>query len=110
MYAIIEEGGGQRKVTKDQVILIDLIDEGAAAAGKTVKFDRVLCIGAGDGATAAKVGTPIVAGASVTAEVVEPLVQGDKLYIHKFRRRKGYRRKTGHRQAYTSVKVTAING
>ena len=51
-----------------------------------------------------------VKGASVTAEIVESLVQGEKLFIHKFRRRKGYRRKTGHRQTYTKVKVTAING
>jgi len=110
MYAIIEEGGGQRKVQKDDVILIDLIEEGVAAAGKTVTFDKVLCIGAGDGKAVAAVGTPYVKGASVTAEIVESLVQGEKLFIHKFRRRKGYRRKTGHRQTYTKVKVTAING
>ncbi|MGQ0627720.1 MAG: 50S ribosomal protein L21 [Phycisphaerales bacterium] len=108
MYAIIEEGGGQRKVQKDDVILIDLIEGGEAAPGKTVKFDRVLCVG--DGESVAKIGTPIVSGASVTAEVIESVVQGEKLHIHKFRRRKGYRRKTGHRQAYTKVKVTAING
>lgn len=108
MYAIIEEGGGQRKVAKDQVILVDLIDEGQAKVGKAVKFGNVLVLG--DGKTVAKIGTPFVSGASVTAEVVEALVKGEKIHIHKYRRRKGYRRKTGHRQTYTKVKITAING
>ena len=108
MYAIIEEGGGQRKVAKDQVILIDLIDGGEAKVGKTVEFKNVLVLG--DGKSAAKIGQPYVAGASVVGEVVEALVKGDKIHIHKYRRRKGYRRKTGHRQAYTQVKITAIKG
>lgn len=110
MYAIIEEGGGQRIVRKDEVILVDLLDEAQATPGKTITFDKVLCVGTGDGTSAAKVGTPYVAGASVTCEVVEGEVKGEKLFIHKFRRRKGYRRKTGHRQKYTQVKVTAIKG
>ena len=110
MYAIIEEGGGQRKVITDEILLIDLIEEGAAAIGKIITFDKVLCVGTDGGEVAGKVGAPYIGGASVTAEVLEPLVKGDKLYIHKFRRRKGYRRKTGHRQGYTKVKVTAING
>ena len=108
MYAIIEEGGGQRKVVKDQIILVDLLNEGEAKVGSTVKFPNVLCVG--DGKAAAKIGTPFVAGASVTVEVLESLVKGEKIHIHKFRRRKGYRRKTGHRQTYTKVKVTAITG
>ncbi|MCE2967486.1 MAG: 50S ribosomal protein L21 [Phycisphaerales bacterium] len=108
MYAVISEGGGQRLVRKDEVVLIDLIDEGLAKPGKQVKFDKVLVLGQDKGD--AKVGQPYVAGATVTAEVVEGLVKGDKIYIHKYRRRKGYRRKTGHRQRYTSVKITAING
>ncbi len=108
MYAIIEEGGGQRVVRKDEIILIDLIDEGAAQPGKSITFDKVLCIGPGDGTAAAKVGTPYVAGAKVVCEVLAGTEKGEKLFIHKFRRRKGYRRKTGHRQRYTQVKVTAI--
>ena len=110
MYAIIEEGGGQRKVKKDDVILVDLLDEGASPIGKTIKFDKVLCVGTDGSESAGKIGMPYVAGASVTVEVVETLVMGEKLHIHKFRRRKGYRRKTGHRQTYTKVKVTSIVG
>jgi large subunit ribosomal protein L21 len=110
MYAIINEGGGQRKVQKDDVILVDLIDEGQAKVGKKVTFGEVLVVGAGDGKSAAKIGLPLVAGAKVEAEVIEALVKGEKLFIHKFRRRKGYRRKTGHRQTYTKVKITAIHG
>jgi large subunit ribosomal protein L21 len=110
MYAIINEGGGQRLVRKDEVLLIDLIDDGQAAVGKKITFSEVLAIGPGDGKTAAKVGTPLVSGAKVEVEVLEPLAKGDKIYIHKFRRRKGYRRKTGHRQQYTKVKVVSIHG
>lgn len=106
MYAIIEEGGGQRWIQKDDVVLIDLIKEGQAKQGEKVTFDRVLLIG-GD---SAKVGQPTVKGASVTAEVIDPLVKGEKIYIQKFRRRKAFDKKTGHRQTYTRVKITAING
>ncbi len=108
-YAIIEESGGQRKVQSGDVILIDLIDAGAAAPGKQVKFDKVLLVGGGNGA-AAKVGAPYVSGANVTAEVVEGVVQGDKLRIQYFQAKKGSRRRTGHRQRYTRVKITGING
>ncbi|MGD9688459.1 MAG: 50S ribosomal protein L21 [Phycisphaerales bacterium] len=109
MYAIIAEGGGQRLVRKDDVILIDLIEGGAAPSGKTITFDKVLCIGAGDG-TPAKVGAPYVAGAKVTGEIVEggSEFKGEKVFIIKFRRRKRYSRRTGHRQRYTKVKITAI--
>jgi large subunit ribosomal protein L21 len=110
MYAVIAEGGGQRLVQKDDVVLIDLIEGREAKAGQTITFDRVLCIGPGDGSTAAKVGAPYVAGASVTAEVIDGEVKGDKVFIIKFRRRKRYSRRTGHRQAYTRVKITGING
>jgi large subunit ribosomal protein L21 len=109
MYAIIEESGGQRKVQSGDVILIDLIDAGAAAPGKQVKFDKVLLVGGASGG-AAKVGTPYVSGANVTAEVVEGVVQGDKLRIQYFQAKKGSRRRTGHRQRYTRVKITGING
>jgi large subunit ribosomal protein L21 len=110
MYAIINEGGGQRLVRKDEVLLIDLIEEGQAPIGKKITFGEVLVVGSGDGKAVAKIGTPLVAGAKVEVEVLEPLAKGEKIHIHKFRRRKGYRRKTGHRQQYTKVKVTAIVG
>lgn len=105
MYAIIEESGGQRKVVQGDEILIDLLDAGQSEAGKSITFDKVLLVGG----SSAKIGAPYVAGASVTAEVVEPVVMGEKLSIQKFRTKKNYRRRTGHRQRYTKVRVTAIN-
>lgn len=108
MYAIIEESGGQRKVTEGETFLIDLLEEGNAAVGKAITFDKVLVVGEPGGS--AKIGQPYVPGAKVTAEVVEPLVKGEKLRIVKFKRRQGYTRQTGHRQRYTSVKVTGITG
>jgi large subunit ribosomal protein L21 len=105
-YAIIEESGGQRKVTVGETILVDLVEGGQAAAGKAITFDKVLLVG-GD---STRVGAPYVGGASVAAEVVEPVVKGEKIYIHKMRPKKQYSRKTGHRQRYTSVTITGING
>lgn len=108
-YAIIIEGGGQRKVSTGDIIDIDLIDGGEAAVGKKINFEKVLLLGGESGANA-RVGTPYVAGASVAAEVVEPLVKGDKLVVQYFQAKKGSRRRTGHRQKYTRVKVTGIKG
>ncbi|MEO1277505.1 MAG: 50S ribosomal protein L21 [Planctomycetota bacterium] len=108
MYAIIEESGGQRKVADGEEILIDLYKGGEAGQGEAITFDKVLIIGEAGGS--AKVGTPYVGGASVTAEVVEPVVKGEKLDIHKYRPKKASRTKTGHRQRYTLVKVTGLKG
>lgn len=108
MYAIIEEGGGQRKVTEGQDAIIDLIQNGEAKAGDSITFDRVLMTGDGEGKTT--IGQPYVSGASVTAEVIEPMVKGEKLDIYKFKAKKGYRNKTGHRQKYTQVKITSVKG
>jgi len=107
MYAIIEESGGQRKVAQDEQILIDLYKAGEASRGEAITFDRVLVIGQPGGE--AKVGRPYVQGASVTAEIVEPMVKGEKIDIFKYRPKKGYRRKTGHRQRFTRVRITALN-
>lgn len=107
MYAIIAEGGGQRRVAEGDIIEIDLIDAGEAKAGSSITFDRVLLVG-GQGGADAKVGTPLLNGASVTAEVIEPLVKGPKLRIQYFQAKKGSRQKTGHRQKYTRVKITGI--
>lgn len=107
-YAIIEESGGQRKVHQGDEILIDLYNSGEAKEGDSITYDKVLVVGPEGGS--AKVGQPYVSGASVTAEVIDPVVMGDKLHIYKFRPKKHYKRKTGHRQRYTSVRVTAING
>lgn len=108
MYAIIEEGGGQRKVAEGTRILIDLVGGGLGAPGDPVTFDKVLIIGEPGGP--AKIGQPYIDGAVVKAEIIEPVVKGEKLYIHKLRPKKHYRRKTGHRQRYTAVKVTSIKG
>ena len=106
MYAIIEESGGQRKVLEGEEIVVDLMNDGLAEKGATVSFDKVLVVGEVGGK--AKVGQPYVAGASVSAEVVEPVVKGQKLYIQKFEEKKAWQKKTGHRQRYTRLKVTAI--
>ncbi|CAN5608910.1 50S ribosomal protein L21 [soil metagenome] len=102
MYAIIEEGGRQFKVTSGDVIRIDRpFDE----KSKDVKFDRVLLF-AGEGSP--KLGAPILAGATVSADVIRE-AKGPKIDIQKYKRRKGYHKKIGHRQKYTEVKITGIN-
>jgi large subunit ribosomal protein L21 len=88
MYAIIEEGGRQFKVTTGQTILIDR----PPGEEKTLTLGRVL----------------LVAGATVTADVLRP-VKGEKVVSVKYRRRKGYHRTKGHRQKYLQVRVSAIN-
>jgi large subunit ribosomal protein L21 len=91
MYAIIEEGGKQFKVTSGDTIEVDRAPEGDA---KTLTFDRVLLV-AGEGEP--RIGAPLVGGATVTADVLGP-VKGPKVTTVKYRRRKGYRKKIGHRQ------------
>lgn len=103
MYAIIEDGGRQLRVSEGDVVDVDLreLPEGA----KEVTFDRVLLISAEGKVT---VGTPLVAKALVVAEITDAYAKGEKIYIHKLRRRKTFRRKTGHRQKYIRVRVTKI--
>jgi large subunit ribosomal protein L21 len=101
MYAIISEGGRQFKVEEGQELDIDYRD---LSVGNKLKFERVLACR--DEQTL-KVGQPVLEGASVTAEVLS-VVQGPKLVIQKARRRKTFRRKTGHRQLYTRVKISKI--
>ena len=110
MYAIIEESGGQRKVIEGEEILIDLHASGEADKGSTISFDKVLLLGDESDAGKSKIGKPYVDGASVGAEILEPMVKGEKLHIYKFKPKKGYKRKTGHRQRYTAVKITSIKG
>jgi large subunit ribosomal protein L21 len=102
MYAIIACDGRQYKVQPGDEIQIDLRE--GAQDGETLTFDRVLLVAGTDGV---KVGKPVVAGASVTAEVLG-LEMGDKIYIQKMRRRKNFRRRTGHRQMYTRVRIGEI--
>ena len=101
MYAIIETDGRQHTVSSGTVLKLSLTLTGDE---KTLTFDRVMLVG-GEGA--AKVGTPTVAGATVTADVVRSL-KGPKIDIVKYKRRKGYHKKQGHRQHLVEVKVTAI--
>lgn len=101
MYAIIEEGGHQYKVEEGQELQINYRD---IAAGEPVTFDRVLAVRNDDGL---RIGQPLVSGASVSAEVLGA-VKGQKLTVQKFRRRKTLRRRTGHRQIYTTVKINQI--
>jgi large subunit ribosomal protein L21 len=110
MYAVIEESGGQRKVMAGDEIEIDLFEGGEAATGQVIVFDKVLLLGGEGAGGGAKIGRPYIAGATVKAEVIDPVVMGEKIYIYKNRPKKTYKRKTGHRQRYTRVKVTAING
>jgi large subunit ribosomal protein L21 len=101
MYAVIKTGGKQYKVAKDETLTIERL---AVEAGATVEFDQVLAVGAGAGV---KLGTPVVAGAKVLATVVKQ-ARGDKVIVFKKRRRKSSRRKNGHRQDLTVVKITDI--
>ena len=101
MYAIIKHGARQFRVEEGQEIDIDYRE---AAAGDEVKFDHVLAAGTG---ADLKFGSPFLSGASVSAKVVGT-VQGPKLVVQKFRRRKNSRRKTGHRQLYTKVRIAGI--
>jgi len=102
MYAVIESGGKQHRVIEGETLKLEKIE---AATGETVEFDKVLMVGGGDDV---KIGTPLVTGSKVTAEVV---AQGrhKKIKIVKFNRRKHYRRETGHRQWFTEVKITGIS-
>ena len=103
MYAVIEDSGQQFQVQEGDVLEVDLRD---LAEGQTeIEFDRVLLVG-GDGNVS--VGTPVVAGAKVLAEIVDPLVKGQKVFISQFRRRKDSRRRIGHRQKFIQVRVKKI--
>jgi large subunit ribosomal protein L21 len=101
MYAIFVDGGRQYKVSEGEEIVIDYRHAGS---GEPVRFDRVLAVG-GDGL---KLGQPALEGAAVTAEVLGP-VQGPKLVVQKMRRRKNFRRKNGHRQIFTRVRISKID-
>ncbi len=102
MYAVIEDSGSQFKVSEGDVIRVDLRD--LPEDQTSIEFDRVLMVG-GEGEP--KVGAPVVEGAKVSADVLTE-VRGNKVTIIKFRRRKNYRRKKGHRQKFLRVKITGI--
>ena len=99
MFAVIKTGGKQYKVAENDVIDVEKLD---AEEGATVAFDAVLAVGD-------RVGAPLVAGASVSGEVVSQF-RAEKVIIFKKRRRQNYRRKGGHRQHLTRVRITGIAG
>jgi len=105
MYAVIKDGGRQVKAEVDRRLRIDY--RYGVAEGDTIEFTDVLTI---SNENDVKIGTPTVAGAKVVAEVVQPEFKGPKLVIAKLRRRKNSRRKTGHRQLYTLVRIKEIVG
>ena len=101
MYAIIKTGGKQYKVSEGDEIIIEKLEENSA-----VTFEEVLAIFDGD---SAKIGTPVVEGAKVTATVVKN-GKGPKLRIFKYKHKTNYRRRQGHRQPFTKVKIDKIEG
>lgn len=103
MYAVIETGGKQYKVSEGDVIFVEKL---GAEEGESVTIDKVLIVGNDDKIT---VGTPAVDGASVEAKVLKN-GKAKKIYVFKMKRKKNYRRKIGHRQPYTKLEITKING
>ncbi|SHJ82339.1 50S ribosomal protein L21 [Paramaledivibacter caminithermalis] len=102
MYAIIETGGKQYRVQEGDTLFIEKIE---AAAGETIEFDKVLAVSNG---TSLSVGTPFVENAKVEASVIEH-GKGRKVIVFKYKSKKDYRKKQGHRQPYTKVKIEKIN-
>lgn len=103
MYAIIESGGKQYRVTPGQLLKVEKL---ATDAGSTIHFDRVLMIGDGE---QSRFGQPLIEGAKVSAEVIKQ-GRAPKIRIIKFKRRKHHLKHQGHRQDYTTVKITHVEG
>lgn len=103
MFAVIISGGKQHHVTQGELLRLEKLD---APVGETVEFDKVLVFSEQSNT---KIGRPYLADGKVLAEVIKH-GKADKITVVKFRRRKGYRRKQGHRQRYTEVRVTGISG
>ncbi len=101
MHAVILTGGKQYRISEGSTLRVEKLD---AAEGDTFEFDKVLMVSDGE---QVQVGKPYLDGGKVTA-TVESHGRGDKIDVIKFRRRKKYRRKLGHRQAYTQVRITGI--
>ena len=103
MYAVIKTGGKQYRVQQGDVIFVEKLN---AQADEAVTFDEVLLVGDAD---QSKVGTPVVKGAKVEGKVLAQ-VKGKKIVVYKYKAKKNERKKQGHRQPYTKVEITAING
>lgn len=103
MYAVIKTGGKQYRVSKGEKLRVEKL---AGNVGDVVTLGEVLLLGEGE---SIKVGQPTVSGAKVEAKIVAQ-DRADKIIIFKFRRRKNYRRKSGHRQPFTALEITGITG
>lgn len=101
MFAIVKSGGKQYRVEEGDTVRLESLD---AEVGTTVELPVLML-----GGKTTKVGNPLVDGATVSAEVVAH-GRGDKIYVKKFKAKSNYRRRTGHRQDFTEVRVTAVNG
>ena len=104
MYVIVEIQGQQFKAEQGKYLYVHYLGEDKKE-GEAVEVDRVLLV---DAEGAVKVGAPTVEGAKVVCEVAEPLVKGEKVIVFKKKRRKGYRRKNGHRQYFTKVVIKEV--
>ncbi len=101
MYAVIQTGGKQYRVEPGQTLSVETLP---GELGESIEFDEVLLVAGEDSVS---VGKPVVAGAKVTAEIVEH-GKDKKVIVYKFQRRKNYRRRYGHRQSYTSIKINSV--
>ena len=102
MYAVIETGGKQHKISEGEILRVEKLD---AEPGAEIVFDKVMMVKTDDDTL--KIGKPYVENASVTAEVLEQ-GKAKKIIVFKYKRKKNYQRKQGHRQRYTAVRIKAI--
>jgi large subunit ribosomal protein L21 len=103
MYAVVKTGGKQYKVTQGEYLRVEKLE---GNEGDSIELNNVLMIADGDNL---KIGTPLLDSGKVTA-TIKSHGRGKKVEIMKFRRRKHHQKKTGHRQSYTEIEITAING
>lgn len=104
MYAVIEDSGQQFRVREGDILDVDLRD--LPEGSDTIEFPRVLLVREDD---QTRVGTPVLDGASVSGEILDPEKKGPKVHHYAWRRRKASKRKTGHRQKYIRVRITSIS-
>ena len=104
MYAVIETGGKQYRVQPGDTVVVETLP---GESGDAIEFSRVLLISDDESVA---VGRPVIEGARVTGQIVEQQVLGEKLTVYKFKRRKNYRKRNGHRQQYTAVKIENVVG
>jgi len=103
MYAVVKTGGKQYRVTQGEYLKVEKLE---GNEGDSIELDQVLMIADGDNL---KIGAPLLDGGKVTA-TIKSHGRGKKVEIMKFRRRKHHQKRTGHRQSYTEIEITGING